>query len=335
MHKIAFFDTKPYDRSAFEKAAASDDFNIKFFEFKLNEDTAVMAKSCDGVIVFVNDIINARVIDILRENGCNIIALRCAGFNNIDIGYAKEKIAVARVPMYSPYAIAEHTIGLLLCVNRKIHRAYFRTRSNNFTLNGLTGVDLHGKTIGVIGTGKIGQTFINVCSGFDMKILAYDPFPSNIAAEYVSLDELFSRSDFISIHCPLNKDTYHIINSDTLSKMRDGVIIINTSRGALIDTNALIEALRSGKVGGAGLDVYEEESDLFFEDFSEKIVQDEDLTFLLSMPNVLITSHQAFLTEEALTQIARVTIDNLSAFFSGDLKSQQANFLSDFRSLRP
>lgn len=328
MHKIAFFDTKPYDRSAFENAAAADDFKFKFFEFKLNEDTAIMAKGCDGVVVFVNDIINSRVIDILCENGCKIIALRCAGFNNVDLNYAKGKIAVARVPMYSPYAIAEHTMALLLCVNRKIHRAYFRTRSNNFTLNGLTGVDLHGKTIGVIGTGKIGQTFIRVCSGFDMKVLAYDPYPSDIGAEYVSLDELCAKSDFISIHCPLNKDTYHIINSDTLSKMRDGVIIINTSRGALIDTDALIEALRSGKVGGAGLDVYEEESDLFFEDYSEKIVQDEDITFLLSMPNVLITSHQAFLTEEALTQIARVTIDNLSSFFAGGTKTQESNFLS-------
>lgn len=328
MHTIAFYDTKTYDREAFEKTALNDKFRFKYFDFKLNEDTAIMAKDCDGVIVFVNDIINSKVIDILVKNGCKIIALRCAGFNNVDINYAKEKIAVARVPMYSPYAIAEHTMGLLLCVNRKIHRAYFRTRSNNFTLGGLTGVDLYGKTIGVIGTGKIGQVFLNLCSGFNMKAIAYDPFPSNISAEYVSLDELCRRSDFISLHCPLNKETYHIINSDTLSKMRDGVIIINTSRGALIDTDALIDGLRSGKVGGAGLDVYEEESDLFFEDFSEKIVQDEDLAFLLSMPNVLITSHQAFLTEEALTQIAKVTTDNLYAFFSGNIKPYQHNFLS-------
>lgn len=328
MHTIAFYDTKTYDRAAFEQAALKDQFRFKYFDFKLNEDTAIMAKDCDGVVAFVNDIINSKVIDILSKTGCKIIALRCAGFNNVDINYAKGKIAVARVPMYSPYAIAEHTMGLLLCVNRKIHRAYFRTRSNNFTLSGLTGVDLYGKTIGIIGTGKIGQVFINLCSGFNMKVLAYDPYPSNIAAEYVSLDDLCSRSDFISLHCPLNKETYHIINSDTLSKMRDGVIIINTSRGALIDTDALIDALRSGKVGGAGLDVYEEESDLFFEDFSEKIVQDEDLAFLLSMPNVLITSHQAFLTEEALTQIAKVTTDNLYAFFSGNTKPYQHNFLS-------
>lgn len=327
MYKLAFYDTKPYDRKAFEKAFENTDYEIKYFDFKLNAYTAIMAKGCDGVIIFVNDIADKETLDILSEGGCRIIALRCAGFNNVDLQTAKNKLAVARVPMYSPYAVAEHAMGLLLCVNRKIHRAYFRTRTNNFSLNGLTGSDLRGKTIGVIGTGKIGQTFINICSGFGMRILAYDPYPADIAAEYVSLDELCRSSDFISLHCPLNKSTYHIINENTLSEMRDGVIILNTSRGALIDTDALISALKSGKVGGAGLDVYEEESDLFFEDFSDQIVQDDDLPILLSMPNVLMTSHQAFLTNEALSEIANVTKGNLDAYFNNDIDAIKSNFL--------
>lgn len=327
MYKLAFYDTKPYDRKAFEKAFENTDYKIKYFDFKLNADTAIMAKECDGVIIFVNDIADKETLDILTAGGCRIIALRCAGFNNVDLQSAKNRLAVARVPMYSPYAVAEHAMGLLLCVNRKIHRAYFRTRSNNFSLNGLTGSDLRGKTIGVIGTGKIGQTFINICSGFGMRILAYDPYPADIDAEYVSLDELCKYSDFISLHCPLNKNTYHIINENTLSEMRDGVIILNTSRGALIDTDALISALKSGKVGGAGLDVYEEESDLFFEDFSDQIVQDDDLPILLSMPNVLITSHQAFLTNEALSEIAHVTKGNLDAYFQNNIDAIKSNFL--------
>lgn len=327
MYKLAFYDTKPYDRKAFETAFENTDYKVKYFDFKLNADTAIMAKECDGVIIFVNDIADKETLDILTAGGCRIIALRCAGFNNVDLQSAKNRLAVARVPMYSPYAVAEHAMGLLLCVNRKIHRAYFRTRSNNFSLNGLTGSDLRGKTIGVIGTGKIGQTFINICSGFGMRILAYDPYPADIDAEYVTLDELCKCSDFISLHCPLNKNTYHIINENTLSEMRDGVIILNTSRGALIDTDALISALKSGKVGGAGLDVYEEESDLFFEDFSDQIVQDDDLPILLSMPNVLITSHQAFLTNEALSEIANVTKGNLDAYFQNNIDAIKSNFL--------
>lgn len=327
MYKLAFYDTKPYDRKAFEKAFENSDYKLKYFDFKLNAYTAVMAKGCDGVIIFVNDIADKETLDILSEGGCRIIALRCAGFNNVDLQSAKNRIAVARVPMYSPYAVAEHAMGLLLCVNRKIHRAYFRTRTNNFSLNGLTGSDLRGKTIGIIGTGKIGQTFINICSGFGMRVLAYDPYPADIDAEYVTLDELCRNSDFISLHCPLNKSTYHIINENTLSEMRDGVIILNTSRGALIDTGALISALKSGKVGGAGLDVYEEESDLFFEDFSDQIVQDDDLPILLSMPNVLMTSHQAFLTNEALSEIANVTKGNLDAYFNNNTDAIKSNFL--------
>lgn len=316
MKKIAFFDAKPYDKIWFEKLNNNYNFNILYFENKLNESTAILARNCDAVIAFVNDEINECTINRLYDCGIKIIAMRSAGYNNVDIKAAKGKIKIVRVPEYSPYAVAEHTMALLLSLNRKIHRAYSRTRDRNFSINGLIGFDLHGKTIGVIGTGKIGKTFIEICKGFGMKILAYDPYPAkDLKVEYVTLSELFEKSDVISLHCPLTKDTYHIVDDKSISLMKKDVYIVNTSRGALIDTEALLDALKSGKVGAAALDVYEEESDFFFEDLSNSIINDDTLTVLTSLPNVLITSHQAFFTNEALEKIAKITLENIKSFF--------------------
>lgn len=319
MIKMAFFDTKPYDKMCFDALKDKYGVFIKYFESKLNADTAVMAKGYDGVIAFVNDTIDKDTIDTLVSLGIHLVALRCAGFNNIDAKYAKGKINIVRVPKYSPYAIAEHAMGLLLCLNRRIHRAYIRTKDFNFSLNGLTGFDLHGKTIGVVGTGKIGQVFIDICRGFDMNVIAYDIYPSAEGVEYTDIETLCRRADIISLHCPLTADTKHIIRRDTIEVMKDGVIILNTSRGALIDSDDLADGLKSGKIGGAALDVYEEESDIFFEDKSDTIVDDDTLRILLSMPNVLITSHQAFLTNEALENIADVTLGNIQDFFNNKL----------------
>lgn len=318
MKKIAFFDAKPYDKIWFEKLNKDYDFNILYFENKLNENTAILAKECDAVIAFVNDEINENTINELYRHGIKILAMRSAGYNNVDMKAARGKIKVVRVPDYSPHAVAEHTMALLLSINRKIHRAYSRTRDRNFSINGLIGYDLYGKTIGVIGTGKIGKTFIEICKGFGLNILAYDLYPSDeLGVEYVTLGELFEKSDIISLHCPLTKDTYHIIDNKSINLMKRGVYIINTSRGALIDTEVLLDALKSGKVGAAALDVYEEESDFFFEDFSNSIINDDTLTVLTSLPNVLITSHQAFFTNEALEKIAYITLENLKSFFDG------------------
>lgn len=324
MRRLAFFDAKPYDKIYFDQLKEDYNFKIKYYENKLNEDTAAMAAGSDGVVAFVNDTIDAPVIETLYKHGVKILALRSAGYNNVDFKAAYNKINVVRVPAYSPYAVAEHAMALLLTLNRKIHRAYNRTRDYNFSLNGLTGFDLHGKTIGVIGTGKIGQVLIEICRGFGLQILAYDPFPvTDKGIEYVPLAELCRRADIISLHCPLTKDTHHLINSKTLSQMHDGVVIINTSRGALIDSEALLEAIKSKKVGAAGLDVYEEESEVFFEDFSNTIIQDDILARLVSMPNVIVTSHQAFLTHEALHNIAETTLQNLNSYFNGeDLKNE-------------
>ena len=317
--KIAFFDAKPYDQTAFEHFAALNDITFKYFETKLNEDTAMLAKGFDGVCVFVNDTVNATVIDILHSIGIKIIALRCAGFNNVDVKYAANKICVVRVPAYSPYAVAEHTIALLLTSIRRTHKAYIRSKEFNFSLVGLTGFDLHGKTVGVIGTGRIGRVFIDICKGFGMKILAYDKYPSYEICDnnikYVTLDKLFENSDIISLHCPLTPDTYHIINSDSINKCKNGFVLINTSRGALVDSEALLDGIKSRKVGAACLDVYEEESDVFFEDNSGHIMEDDTLARLISMPNVIVTSHQAFLTEEALSNIAEITVENITEFF--------------------
>ena len=317
--KFAFFDTKPYDKQSFEAAMVDSDIQFKFYETKLNEDTVDLARGCDGVCVFVNDTVNATVIDRLCEMGVRMVALRCAGFNNVDVRYAFGKIHVFRVPAYSPYAVAEHAMAMLLTSIRRIHKAYIRTRDFNFSLNNMTGFDLHGKTVGIIGTGKIGRVFIDICRGFGMKVLAYDKFPAEDldngdTVRYVELSELFAKSDIISLHCPLTDETYHMINEETLAQCRRGVVLINTSRGALVDAEALLTAIKSRHVGAACLDVYEEESDFFFEDFSGHILEDDILARLISMPNVIVTSHQAFLTREALQNIAEKTIENILQF---------------------
>lgn len=318
--KIAFFDTKPYDKPSFQKYGEEQNIKFKFYETKLNEDTVDLAQGYDAVCVFVNDTVNAQVIDRLNELGVKVLALRCAGFNNVDMKHAFGKIHVLRVPAYSPYAVAEHTMALLLTSIRRIHKAYIRSRDFNFSLAGLTGFDLHGKTVGIIGTGKIGKVFIDICRGFGMKVLAFDKFPDKSldngdTVRYVSLDELFKESDIISLHCPLTEDTYHIIDEEVIGKCKRGVVILNTSRGALVDAEALLNGIKSRKVGAACLDVYEEESDLFFEDNSGHILEDDTLARLISMPNVIVTSHQAFLTEEALQNIAETTVNNLVGFF--------------------
>lgn len=315
MIRIAFFDTKPYDREWFDRYCP-ETFCMKYFEGKLNADSAVVTKGYDVVVAFVNDDLSQETIRILVENGVRLIAMRCAGYNNVDLAYAKGKIPVVRVPGYSPYAVAEHAMALLLSMNRKIHRAFNRTREHNFSINGFTGWDLHDKTAGIIGTGKIGQIFIQICKGFGMHVIAYDPYPvKGEEIEYVELEQLFEKSDVISLHCPLTNDTEEIINEDSISKMKKEVTIINTSRGRLIDSGALLKALREERIRAACLDVYEEEADLFYEDKSNTIVKDEVLSLLVSMPNVLVTSHQAFLTEEALGNIAEVTLHNIEQYF--------------------
>ena len=317
--KVAFFDAKPYDKDSFEKYGEEKGIKFKYFETKLNEDTAELAHGFDAVCAFVNDTINKVVIDKLVEMNVRVLALRCAGFNNVDMKYAHGKIHVLRVPAYSPYAVAEHAMAMLLTSIRRIHKAYIRTKDFNFSLSGMTGFDLHGKTVGVIGTGRIGRVFVDICKGFGMKVLAYDKYPSKEldngdTVRYVELDTLFAESDIISLHCPLNEETDHIIDEESISKCKKGVVIINTSRGALVDAEALLAAIKSRKVGAACLDVYEEESDLFFEDFSGHIIEDDTLARLISMPNVIVTSHQAFLTEEALSNIAETTTNNLIEF---------------------
>ena len=282
-------------------------------------DTVSLAKGADVVCVFVNDDVGADVIDALCKMGVKLIALRCAGYNNVDIERAYGRINVVRVPAYSPYAVAEHAMALLLTSVRRIHKAYNRTRDYNFSLSGLTGFDLHGKTVGVIGTGKIGHIFIDICKGFGMNIICYDKFPQeNSGLNYVSLDEIWEKSDIISFHCPLTDENHHMVNGDSIAKMKKGVILINTSRGALIDADALVTGIKERKIGAACLDVYEEESDVFFHDRSGHIIDDDTLARLISMPNVIVTSHQAFLTEEALSNIAETTLNNIKQFFETD-----------------
>lgn len=316
--KIAMYDTKPYDKEWFEKKKPQN-YEMIYYETKLRPETASLADGCEVVCAFVNDLIDAKTIDKLYEHGVRLIALRCAGFNNVDRKAAEGKIQIVRVPAYSPYAVAEHAMGMLLCLNRKLHKAYNRTREGNFTLNGLTGFDLHEKTIGVVGTGKIGRTFIHICQGFDMKVLAYDPYPdASLPVTYVEKEELFRRSDIISLHCPLTNETHHLINEESIGMMKDGVMLINTSRGALVKKEALLLGLKEKKIGAAGLDVYEEEAEYFYEDYSNEIIEDEVLALLVSMPNVLVTSHQAFLTNEALQNIAETTLANIRAYEKGE-----------------
>lgn len=320
--KIAFFDTKPYDRSGFDALLPPYErelgFTLYYFENKLNKDTAFMAAGCEAAVAFVNDTVDEEVIRQLVAGGTKILALRCAGYNNVDFRAAFQKLHVVRVPAYSPYAVAEHAMALCLSLVRKIHRAYLRTRDYNFSIAGLTGFDLHGKTAGVVGTGRIGRIFIDICRGFGMQVLAYDPYPDPQAGyTYVPFLELCEKSDIISLHCPLTEQTRHMVNREALSRMKQTAVLINTSRGALIESEALLEALKAQAIGGACLDVYEEESELFYEDFSNTVVQDDILARLCSLPNVLLTSHQAFLTKEALQNIASTTLNSLAEFASG------------------
>lgn len=317
--KLAFFDTKSYDIPGFDRYGIPGGIEIKYFEPTLNEDTVSLADGFDAVCVFVSDCVTARVVDRLYQMGVKAIVLRCAGFNNVDIRACQGKLRVFRVPAYSPHAVAEHAMALLLTINRRTHKAYIRTRDFNFSLQGLAGFDLYGKTVGIIGTGKIGRVFAQICQGFGMEVLAYDKFPApNAGLNYVDLPELFRRSDIVSLHCPLTEETEHIINADSIAQMKKGVTIINTSRGALVDTEDLITGIKEKKVGAACLDVYEEEGELFYSDFSGHIVQDDKLVRLIAMPNVIVTSHQAFLTNEALDNIANTTVNNLLTFFAGN-----------------
>lgn len=324
MKTIAFYDTKPYDKVWFNKLKDKFGFEIKYFEEKLNKNTAIMSQGCDGVVAFVNDLIDKETIEKLHNNSIDIIAMRCAGYNNVDFKAAFKKVHIVTVPAYSPYAVAEHTAALLLTLVRKTHRAYNRTREGNFNINGLTGFDLYGKTVGIIGTGKIGKVFIDICKGFGMNVLAYDLYPQkNSNIKYVTLEELYKDSDIISLHCPLTESTRHIIDKKAFDLIKSSAIIINTSRGALIDSEALLDALVNEKIAGAALDVYEEEDKVFFEDFSGTIIKDEVLARLVTLPNVIVTSHQAFLTNEALEKIANITLENLKSYFNNEFMENE------------
>ena len=321
--KIAVFSSKPYDEEYFRKQGEFNHFQFTFFETALNHHTAGITKGFDAVCVFVNDKVDERTISILHENGVGLIALRCAGYNNVDLAAAKNaNIKVVRVPAYSPEAVAEHAVALILTLNRKTHKAYNRVREGNFSLNRLIGFNLYGKTVGVIGTGKIGATFCSIMQGFGCKVIAYDVYPNEKlqenGVEFRELDELFAASDIISLHCPLNPKTRHLINAESIEKMKNGVMIINSSRGGLIDTAAVVDALTHRKIGYLGIDVYEQEENIFYKDLSESIIPDELILRLNSFPNVLITSHQAYFTKEAMDEISTTTLRNIAAFENGE-----------------
>jgi len=317
--KIIFFSAKPYDQQFFTQSNQEYGFELNFLEVHLNSKTAVLAKGYDVVCVFVNDTVNAEVLRVLAEQGIKLLALRCAGYNNVDLNVAAALgIKIVRVPAYSPYSVAEHTLALILTLNRKTHRAYNRVKEGNFALSGLMGFDLHGKTAGLIGLGKIGLVTARILKGFGCRVLGYDMFKpaeaDEIGIEFTSIDDLYAQSDIISLHCPLTPETYHLINEDSIAKMKKGMMLINTSRGALIDTKAVIEGLKDAQISYLGLDVYEEEGDLFFEDLSNNVIQDDVFMRLLSFNNVLITGHQAFFTNNALQKIADVTLKNISDY---------------------
>lgn len=322
--KIAFYSTKPYDRIWFEPLGKEYGYDIHFIEFPCTRETLFMAKGCDAICVFVNDHIDSDMIETLYDMHVKGILLRSAGFNNVDMKATEDKLTVLRVPSYSPEAVAEFAMAVLLTLNRCIHKAYNRTREFNMSLQGLMGTDLHGKTAGIVGTGRIGQAMIRICQGFGMEIIAYDPYPnSQLQVSYVSREELFRRADVISLHCPLTAQTRHMVNRETIAMMKEKVFLINTSRGSLIDTDSLIEGLLQKKFGGVGLDVYEEEEGIFYEDCSGEIIEDENLARLTTFPNVLITSHMGFFTNEAMEAIARVTMENAYALDNGlPLKNQ-------------
>lgn len=318
---IAFLGTKPYDEKSFNTANELYGFDIRYYKGHLNKNNLILTQGADVVCIFVNDTADKDIIDAMVENGVKLLALRNAGFNNVDLKAAEGKLKVVRVPAYSPYAVAEYAVALMLTLNRKIHRAYWRTRDGNFSLHGLMGFDMHGKTVGIIGTGKIAKILIRILKGFGMNILANDLYPDYKFAQemgitYTSLDELYHNADIISLHCPLTDETKYIINADSISKMKDGVMLINTGRGMLIHTNDLIEGLKNKKIGSAGLDVYEEESEYFYEDKSDKIIDDDALARLLSFNNVVVTSHQAFFTHEAMQNIAETTLQNIQDFIN-------------------
>jgi D-lactate dehydrogenase len=315
--KVAVFSTKSYDRQFFNIANAQYHHELIFLEPRLNHQTTRLAIDAPAVCIFVNDEINKDTLEILASNGLRLIALRCAGYNNIDVQAAKSLgIKIVRVPAYSPYAVAEHTVALMLALNRKLHRAYNRVREGNFSLEGLLGFDLHGRTIGIVGTGRIGQVVAQIMTGFGCNVLAYDlhrnPQCESIEVQYVELSQLFSRSDIVTLHCPLTPETRHLVNEQAIGQMKPHTMLINTGRGALIDTSAIIAALKSGQIGALGLDVYEQESELFFEDHSDQIIQDDTFARLMTFPNVMITGHQAFFTEDAMRAIAEVTLSNIS-----------------------
>ena len=316
--KIAFFSTKPYDRIWFEPMAEKFGFTIRFYEMPFQEDTVTLAAGYDAVCIFVNDYVTADMIDRLYEMRVKALLLRSAGFNHVDVKAAEDKILVLRVPSYSPEAVAEFAMGMVLTVNRHTHKAYNRTRDFNMSLNGLMGVDLYRKTAGIVGTGRIGQAMARICAGFGMRVLAYDPCPvSGLDVEYVSMEELLRSADLISLHCPLHSETRHLIDRQAIADMKQGVYLVNTSRGGLIDTDALIDGLVAGRFGGVGLDVYEEEEGIFYEDKSGEIMRDENLARLMTFPNVLVTSHMGFFTKEAMQAIAEVTLENAYAVENG------------------
>ncbi|MDX1530791.1 MAG: 2-hydroxyacid dehydrogenase [Rhodothermales bacterium] len=316
---VAVFSTKPYDRRFLDAANADGDHAFAYFEPRLTPETAALAGGSRGVCAFVNDVLDRDVLERLADGGTEAVVLRSAGFNNVDLVAAEDLgLAVGRVPAYSPHAVAEHTLALLLALDRRLHRAYNRVREGNFALDGLLGFDLHGRTVGVVGTGKIGAVVVKILGGFGCRVLTYDPYPNEeveaLGATYVALEGLLAAADVVTLHCPLTPETHHLIDADALAQMRPGAVLVNTSRGALVDTPAVIEALKSGHLGALAIDVYEEEADLFFEDLSDTVLRDDVFARLLTFPNVLVTGHQAFFTEEALTNIAETTVANLTAF---------------------
>jgi len=317
--KIAFFDTKPYDRQSFERQNQAFGFQLKFFPSHLTEETVALCRGYDAVCVFVNDRVTAGIVDQLEAFGVGLLVLRSAGYNNVDLGAAAGKVTISRVPSYSPHGVAEHAVALMLTLNRKTHRAFYRTRDNNFSIHGLIGFNMAGKTAGIVGTGQIGRIVCEILQGFGMTVLAHDPWADRAwvekrGVELVGLEDLYRRSDILSLHCPLTPQNLHMINRDSLALMKPHAMIINTGRGQLIQTEDLIDALREEKIGSAGLDVYEEEADYFFEDFSSHVMKDDNLARLISFPNVLVTSHQAFFTEEALANIAVTTLENVRSY---------------------
>jgi D-lactate dehydrogenase len=320
--KVGVFSTKEYDRSFLQSVNSAHGHELIFFEPRLTRETVGLAADFPAICVFVNDELNPRVLEALWQGGTRLVALRCAGFNNVDLTAARAlTLTVVRVPEYSPFAVAEHSVALMLALNRKVHRAYARVREGNFALDGLLGFDMRGQTVGIIGTGKIGAVVARILQGFRCQLIAHDPRSNPdceaLGVSYVTLEELFSRSHIVTLHCPLTPETFHLIDADTLARMKPGIMLINTGRGALIDTQAVITALKSGKIGFLGLDVYEEEADLFFEDLSNQVIQDDVFSRLLTFPNVIITGHQGFFTQDALRNIAEVTLGNISGFEQG------------------